>query len=202
MNIKEIKIVYVTVYILLVALLLYPSVEGFIEREQDRFISMMVLDENELMQDYYPNGNFVNIGDELRWYIKIHNNMKESALIALKVKMVDLHTSSPDSNLFLPAQGEEVYILYQIVLPSEDLMIPFFWKISEVDDTGQLHSINKMVINQANINLGLILGGEPSGKIIFEVWSYNAATDEFQFKIETGVDQVCVWTQLQFTYKP
>ena len=98
MNLKEIRLLFLSLYIIVIIGIFFPIINPFIEGEQGEFISMTILGEGGKTSNYFTEDNsVVHLGDKNNWIIRIDNEIKDISYISVKVKMANPDATLPDN---------------------------------------------------------------------------------------------------------
>ena len=196
MNLKEFRLLTISIYLLLIVGIFYPIISPYIEENQGEFISMTITNEDKKTSNYFRNNNSILYeDDENKWFITINNNVADLSYVSVKVKIMNFDEPSPDTIKCTPSDGYVIYQINKVIQGFDKITIPFYWKVMEVNDSNEISLIN---INDNNININISLNDESNCKIMFELWKYDILSDDFDFGIEFDDNIICVWNQINF----
>jgi len=194
----------VLVLILIVAV---AVVSAFWPKYEERFFELGLLGEGKKAEDYYPS-NDPNIGNDtsVRWYIYVHNHMGSAQNVLIRAKLLNSTLQGPDTSERRPSERGAFFEFPLALTTDETLLLPFFWRISEVIPRGDSIVITRLVVNNAsldlnkmNLNISAVSGY--SFRMVFELWVYNEVSGDFEFSWKSKQESYCAWSQMWFKVK-
>jgi hypothetical protein len=199
MNIKELRIAIITLYILTILVIVYPVAYPLIETNRDEFLMMTILGNKGTVENYFANsGSTIVIGEKVDWNIQLYDSMKEMVYLSIKIKILDFNASSPDVILCTPTDEPTIYQINKIMMEHDEVNMPFSWKIEEVIKSGDHYKIKSIVINDERVVTNFDMNKDMKLKLIFELWKYNVNNGQFEFKLFNDGDYMCIWNQINF----
>ena len=196
--------------IFLTFLILFETV-GFIAmtpKPQDRlFFEFYVLGTNRSANDYYPNNSpFIQTNQSLTWYLGVVNRMESMQFINIRVKLANQTLASPNDTSVSPSPAPIVAEFKRFIQSNETWEIPFIWQILNFTTTQGYSRILRIQIG----NVTYSLQDSPtcssisscSFRFIFELWTWNLDSGDFQFAWWNGDQQQIAWLQLWFNLTP
>ena len=199
MNLKEWRLIFLTTYILVVVGIFYPVARPLIKRDEGSFLSMAILGNNDSTGDYfYSDESTINFGEEVNWKIRIYNGLKDTVYISIKVKLTEQNAPSPNTDTGTPSDAQTIYEIYRVITKSENVVFPFTWEIGEIEVIDSENIIKSLVVNDKIIKTDIGLNDDLRSKLIFEVWRYDIDTNQFEFSIDMGKEEQCIWNQIIF----
>ncbi len=194
-------------FLLILAVLVTVSMSiayvASVPREHERFMSLSTLGSNMKARDYYPdNRPDIGLGDNVRWYIQVYNNMGNTEYIAVRVKILNSEQEAPDDNMHTPSSVKHVYEFRNVIAKGETLTIPFEWSIASILNIGNEKVIKEMVINGDKVEVNASAVEGKNFRIVFELWRYNPDSREFEFSwLDSLNNKRSVWNQIWFNVK-
>lgn len=174
-----------------------------VPRDYEMFMSLSTLGSNMKASDYYPDGRpDIGLGDNVRWYIQVYNNMGNTEYIAVRVKILNSEQEAPDDNMHTPSSVEHVYEFRNVIGKGETITIPFEWSIASILSIGNEKVIKEMVINGDKVEVNASTVEGKNFRIVFELWRYNPDSKEFEFSwLDSLNNKRSVWNQIWFNVK-
>ena len=196
MKLREIQLITKTVYIIIMMGLFYPLFSPVVSDKDHGFLSMSVLGEAGSTSNYFMNETSVTSINTLNnWTIRVSNQREKLTYITVKVKITGSNLEQPDIATYTPSTATTIYQASRVLKGSERIALPFKWGLTAISEQGLIDS---MTINGETIQVNEGLDADMSGKLIFELWVYDPATEDISFKINQGDDYTCVWNQINF----
>lgn len=175
----------------------------------EKFFQLYVLGSTETAGNYYPNNSSsLQIGENVQWNLGLVNDMGSLQYVSIRVKLGGNQTIySPNDTLAQPSPAPLITEFKHFILNNETWMVPFDWQIVNytTTTTGQV-SIHSLTID----NVTYVLGNSPvcpginscSFRLIFELWTWNVESNNFQVGWSNGDQQRIAWLQLWFNLGP
>jgi hypothetical protein len=199
MNIKELRLVIITLYILSILIIVYPVASPLIETNRDELLTMTILGNKGTAGNYFMNSSStIVIGEKVDWNIQLYDSMKDMAYLSIKIKILNSNASSPDVILCTPTDEPMIYQINKIMVERDEVNISFSWEIEEVIKSDDHYKIKSIVINDEKIITNFDMNKDMKLKLIFELWKYNVNNDQFEFKLFNNGDYICIWNQINF----
>src|SRR5208282_5989018 len=169
-------------------------------RPQARFFEFYVLSANGSAGDYYPNNSpFIQTDQLVAWYLAVTNRMGSMQFIDIRVRLANQTLTTPNDTTLSPSSAPVVAEFKQFIRNNQTWEIPFAWQVLNLT-TAQGHSrILQLQIGNVTYSLqDAPTCSSPSAcsfRFIFELWTWNLASSEFQFAWWNGNEQQIVWLQ-------
>jgi hypothetical protein len=199
MNLKEWRLIYLTIYILAVGGILYPVVKPLLTETEGTFLSMTILGNSNSTGDYFHSDeSTANQGEEVKWKIRIYNGLKDPVYLSIKIKFTDQNTTSPNIDTCTPLDAPTIFVINRILINSEIVEFPFTWEVGDIEIIDNEYTIKSLIVNDKMVNTNVVLYNDFRAKLIFEVWKYDVETNKFEFTIDDGKEEQCIWNQINF----
>ena len=188
-NLQE--IIYSKLFIISLAIFIPISVSiayvySNIDSDDEEFLRLTIFGKNMSISDYYPSESpFIRVDEKVNWYVQVYNNMKESELIQLKFKVAN---ATEDIAIY-----EDVHL----IASNSTYLLPIEWTIKdakvEVRGNNTYSMIEKIIINDNEINTNIINVNGTDFRAIIELWRYDINTNRFEFD-----NNRVTWNQIWF----
>ena len=200
MKLFDYKLIFIAMTIILCIPIFIPNLYNILpEREQEKFISLGILDKDGLTENYYPTLDpVIYTGILNKWQIHLYNNFNQVKQIIIKIKILTPRVDSPNSSTCTPCSGVEVFEIRRFIKKDQTLNIPFDWIITEVNTKDNTSTITNILINNQTRNVNITHKKNDTIRIIFELWTYDQNDGQFLFYWTDIGEKRCVWTQIQF----
>ena len=165
----------------------------------ERFFVLGLLGRDMTAENYYPNDDpNIHGFEEVQWYVFVENFMQEAQYVLVKVKVLNSTMTLPDAVACTPSLGQAIMNFSVFLTNDQSLMIPFLWHIANYSLQGESLILERLVVNgmPAGLNVSGVNGS--IFRIIFEVWYYDPAVEDFRFEWDSGFGLRCVWNQMLF----
>ena len=186
-------------------LLTYASITT---RPTQPLFQLFVLGSNGTATDYYPNSTYLSVGQNLKWALGVTNQMGSMQLVDVRIKLGNATVNSPNDTLATPSPAPLVTELKHFMLANETWMILFSWHVDNYTFSDGRVLVTKISIN----NVTYTLQDPPacqsdtleacSFRLIFELWTWNTDTADFQIGWWNGERQIIAWLQIWFGLAP
>jgi len=199
MNLKEWRLIFLTIYFLVVVGIFYPVARPLIKGAEGSFLSMAILGNNDSTGDYfYSDESTINPGEEVNWKIRIHNGLKDAVYVSIKVKLAEQKAPSPNTDTCTPSDAPTIYEINKVLIKSEKVYVSFTWEIGEIEVIDDENVITSLVVNDKMVKTDVDLNEDLRAKLIFEAWIYDIETNQLEFTIDNGKEEQCIWNQINF----
>ena len=189
----RISMVVFIVVVLVASTVMYV---GFTPRE--RFFQIYVLGEDGKAERYYPNDDpNVKVGTPVRWFIGVQNSMGRAEYVSIRVKLGNETTLAPSSENCTAANLPTLVEYHKALTDGETWLFTFNWAISEISQEGETTYIT-LDVNGDPIASKIDVREGLSNRLIFELWSYNEASNDFEFGWTDIGEKRCAWVQMWF----
>ena len=176
-------------------------------RPQARFFEFYVLSANGSAGDYYPNNSpFIQTDQLVAWYLAVTNRMGSMQFIDIRVRLANQTLTTPNDTTLSPSSAPVVAEFKQFIRNNQTWEIPFAWQVLNFTTTQGYSRILQLQIG----NVTYSTQNAPtcsslsscSFRFIFELWTWNLGSSEFQFAWWNGNEQQIAWLQLWFNLTP
>ena len=181
-------------------------------RPTQPFFELFVLGSSGAATGYYPNATnsrFLAVGESLNWTLSVVNQMGSMQLVDIRVKLGNETINSPNDTEATPSPAPLVAELEHFMLANETWMLPFSWYVANYTLSDGRVMITKLSIN----NVTYAIQDSPicqasssvescSFRLIFELWTWNTNTGNFQVGWWNGQRQIIAWLQIWFGLAP
>ncbi len=177
--------------------IIYASVTFFLlsPRASQPFIGFGVYSAEGTLSDYFPGSGFsVTTNETLSWHFQVANRMGSIQWTRVVFRIGDLNTTSPSE--LVPASVPEVGTIERFIADDDTAAINFTWRILSKNQTNGtiLVQINN---NPASWSQVGVSGGQ-AFRFMFELWTYNLDSGEFQYGWTSGGSVYGSWLQVWF----
>lgn len=189
-----------TVSLLVVLLIAVVAVFASVwPRYEEEFVAMGILGDGIMGEDYYPNGNTsLDVDIPVRWHLYLYNHRPVPSKVLIQVKVVNSTVPSPNRTLRAPCPADPVFNTTTVLGTNETRLMPYTWSVSEASRSGDSVTISRLVINGSQVDLNVLSGDSRGFRMIFELWTYDEASQDFRFGWEFKGEYYCVWNQMWF----
>jgi len=199
MNLKEWRLIFLTIYFLVVVGIFYPVARPLIKGAEGSFLSMAILGNNDSTGDYfYSDESTMNLGEEVNWKIRIYNGLKDTVYISIKVKLTEQNAPSPNTDTCTPSDAPTIYEINRVITKSEKVDVSFIWEMGEIEIIDDENIIKSLVVNNKIVKTDVDLNEDLRAKLIFEAWRYDIETNQLEFTIDNEKEEQCIWNQINF----
>jgi hypothetical protein len=158
---------------------------------------------NSGLEGYIPGKNFtITPPQTTNWTITVGNMMDASQFAMVVVRLANSTTQSPNSTT--PAASlPELMAMQRFLGMGETSKFSFTWTVESASQTGNLVFLNVTINGQRTG--GQLEIGAASGRnfrLIFELWTFDAATESFQYGYPGMTGTVGEWLQVWFNTSP
>jgi len=168
-------------------------------RYEEEFVAMGILGEGMRAEGYYPNGNSsLEVNSQVQWYIYLYNHRPAPSSVLIRVKVINSTVPSPNRTLRAPCPADSAFETTTVLRTNETRLIPYTWLVSEAFRSGDSLIVNKLVINGSDVYPNVSCGDGGGFRMIFELWTYDEASQGFRFGWEFKGEYYCVWNQMWF----
>lgn len=179
-----------------------------ITRPTERFFQFYVLGSDETAGNYFPNNSsLLQIGENVEWNLGVVNNMGLVQLVSIRVKLGNQSISAPNDTTSEPSPSPQLAEFKQFIIDNGTWIMPFTWQIMNYT----IATDGQVSIHQISIaNVPYILQDPPtcpginscSLRMIFELWTWNVDTSDFQIGWGSGDQRRIAWLQFWFNLAP
>ena len=196
---KENQIAITTIGLILALTFSLPFIRTLIPQNSETYLVMAILGQEGDASQYYPNNDpTIQANIPVRWYVYLHNHQNSSQLVLLKIKLLNSTHQSPNSTLGQP-NPDNPFIEYTYTLAGNETEInPFLWQVTRVTYDGNTVTINELMVNDSSFNTNTRAVNGMNFRLVFELWYYDEALQEFRFARQVLEKNVCVWNQIWF----
>jgi len=172
-------------------------------RAKEQFFQLYVLGETRMAERYYPDDNpNIPVGRLVQWYLGTTNFMGSVQYVVIKVKLGNSTIKAPDDVNYMPSPAPVLAEFRRVIMDNETWEFPFAWIIGDVGEDGDMTCATVLVINVKDgveVRRGQVsaLNGH-NFRIIFELWTFDPATEDLMFGWRTGGERRAAWLQVWF----
>jgi uncharacterized membrane protein len=158
-----------------------------------------VLGANRLTEAYFPRNNpNVKIGSSVSWYLGVTNLMGDVQLVEIVTKFSNLTGTSP-SDAGAVSSSTLTIDFSQVLLNNETWEFPFDWRIINATVTGTSAYILTIRINNSTYQVSdWSSTGGYNFRFIFELWTWQAGSNGYEFGWTSGGQHQTAWLQMWF----
>jgi len=169
-------------------------------RPTEQFMQLYVLGPNQLAADYYPNNQpKVEIREQLVWYLGVTNDMGSVQFISIRVKISNQTIEPPNDTLALESPAPLVIEFTRFLQDNETWLSPFVWSIENMTINGGATHILALQINNETYQISdWSATNGYNFRLIFELWTWQGSTNDFEFGWNSNGVQQAAWLQLWF----
>jgi len=204
MRLFDFKLIFIGITILLCLPIFAPYIYDILpEQEHEKFISLGILGEEGLADNYFPSEEPIIFENVLNsWQLYVSNHMGGITQILIKVKLLEAQIDPPNISTCMPSPGFEVFEIRRLIGLNQTLKIPFEWMVTNYTDSFNRTNIYQIQINDSIRELNFFNNNDEMIRIVFEVWVFDVDENMFQFHWMDFGELRCVWTQIQFRITP
>ncbi len=180
--------------------IIYASVTFFLlsPRASQPFIGFGVYSADGTLSDYLPGSGVSVVANEtLSWHFQIANRMGSIQWVQVRFRLGNLTTSSPnelDPASSVPAVGT----VERFIADEDTAAINFTWRVISKNQTNGV-SFPLVQINNGPPALSQVGASQGRGfRFMFELWTYNLDSGEFQYGWMSGGSVYGSWLQVWF----
>lgn len=169
-------------------------------RPGEQFFELYVLGVNRSVGGYYPYEDpNIRIGDSVHWYIKLKNSMNTVQLVAIRVKLGNQSTLSPDILQATSSLAPTVVEFKRVITNNETWELPFNWQITNGTFTEGSTRILEVKINNQTYPVPSISAIKGYNfRLILELWTWNIESNTFEYGWSLQTERRTAWLQVWF----
>jgi hypothetical protein len=172
-------------------------------RPQESFFQFYALGASRMANDYYPNNSaFIQLGEQVTWFIGVRNQMGSIQYVDIRVKLANQTINPPNDTTATPSTAPLVVEFQRFLQDNETWEFPFTWQVLNFTASQSRSHIFELQIGDSTYHM-------PDGptcsasvcrlRFIFELWTWNVDTGDFQLGWSDGGQERIAWLQLWFT---
>jgi hypothetical protein len=193
-----------TICVLIGILILAVSIVGSVwPRYEESFFEVGLLGKDKKAENFYPtNSSSIEVGSNTTWYIYIHNHMKSSQSISIRVKLLNLTMLTPDDRKHEPSPYPFFAEIPLSLDTEETLNIPFQWSVLEASYLNGSVVIRRLMVNNQSVEVNVSTSSlsEARFRIVFELWIYDENSGQYRFWWESNNElysaSIYIWFNL------
>jgi hypothetical protein len=173
----------------------------------EKYLQLYVLSSSGTDNNYFPNNStYIKLGQTVHWSLTVVNDMGIVQFVAVRVKLGNQSSVAPNDTSATPSIAPLVTEFKQFIQSNTTWNIGFDWRVTNLTTTpdGHLSSI------EFNINNATYFVEKPSSctlptctlRLIFELWTWNTDSANFQLGWWNGNQHTIAWLQLWFNLTP
>ena len=188
------------VFIILIILCETGTYLATTPRATEHFFQFYILGGNGLLADYFPRGNpNLRAGVKVDWTIGVQNDMGNSQIIEVRVKVANQTIDSPNDLNYTASPAPELMRIDQALLNNETSEFPFVWSISNATSTKDSTQILAIQVNNQTYRISDWMAKKGYNfRLIFELWSLRTTSNEFVFDFGSDGGHRQAWLQVWF----
>lgn len=150
-------------------------------KQEDLFIELGLLDKDKTADSFFTNANStINVGEQNNWFFYVHNHMKETQNISIRVKILNSTNKLPDNQENLPSPATFILDIPFKLSDNATAIIPFSWNIIEIETQKDATVIRHLIANEEIIAVD-VTDSSNSFRIVFELWVQDKFSQEYKF---------------------
>ena len=191
MNTNYLKYLLASLFVILIIGVNYNLYSNLEQSSNDVYLSMVILNYDNFMGEYFDDGNMVGVGTEIRWNILLEN-LGYSKYVKLKVLLGGSIDDLPDQLNFESSPSPVLLEIYKIVERDGKAFIPFIWSVDS-------YELDNIMININGYEVSTSISPENEGEffLVFELWVYDMEGN-FIFKWISRGEPHCIWNSIKF----
>lgn len=172
-----------------------------------KYFQLYALGSTGSANNYFPNNSpSIRLGQAVIWQLAVVNDMGLVQFVAVLVKLGNQSTVAPNDTLGLPSAAPFVAEFKQVMQNNATWNINFEWRVTNFTTTpdGYLRSVDFSIDN-----ITYLVESPPSCslrscnlRLIFELWTWNTDSADFQIGWWNGSQHRIAWLQLWFNLTP
>jgi uncharacterized membrane protein len=156
-------------------------------KSQEKFIELGVLGSDKKAEGYFVNDNpKLEVNTQVDWYIYVHSHMTNSQSIIVRVKLLNATMQSANDTANEPSPYASIFELPESLPVNGTLLIPFTWNIVDAFLQNDSIIIKSLTVNGQTVNVDVPAVSNSSFNMIFELWVYDQASQDYKFGWESG----------------
>jgi hypothetical protein len=205
LNNKKRRIRLLQIFLTLLIVFEMGTYTSTITRPSEKFFQFYVLGSDQSVGNYYPNNlTRIVIGENIRWNLGLVNDMGSVQFVSIRVKVGNQTIDAPNDTMALPSPAPFITEFKHFMQNNETWQIPFDWQIANAATTPDGHvRIQELTIDNQTYALNVPLTcssmNSCSFRLIFELWTWNVDSADFQFGWWNGNQQQIAWLQVWFS---
>jgi uncharacterized membrane protein len=190
----------ITVFITLLIVCEMVAYVATTPRPREQFMQLYVLGANHMAADYYPNNNTdIRIGEPVRWYLGVTDNMGSVQLISIRVKIGNQTIKPPDDQQALESPAPVVTEYMRVIQDNETWETTLVWSISDAVSVAGSTSVMAIQFNNGTYQLQDCSATKGHNfRLIFELWTWQTEANAFEFGWTAGGEHRVAWLQVWF----
>jgi hypothetical protein len=164
------------------------------------FLELFVLGPNKTATVYFPDGNpNLEVDLPVRWFLSVANAHVDRREVLVKAYLGNASIGAPQPVACVPSLLPSLFDVPLSLDPNEIREVPLEWSIAAVDVQGGRVSITALQVNETLVDAGTTVAVDGINfRLIFELWTLNATTREYQFGWVQNGQHRCAWLQFWF----
>lgn len=197
---SQIRRTLIAVFVMLLVICVMIMYVATIPRSTEQFLQLYVLGANHQAAGYYPRDSpDILKGEQVTWYLGAINNMGTVQLVSVRVKISNSTINPPDDQQALESPAPVVTDFARFLQNNETWEFPFVWDISNATSIDGSTSILTLQINNETYYIsGWSASKGYNFRIIFELWTWQTDSNEFEFGWNTNGEHQVAWLQVWF----
>jgi len=199
MSLDDWRLVFVSVFMILVLGVFGPIAVAYLPRGQEKFLALAVLGEEGMAEKYYPGDDAnIGLGEAVNWMLYLYNHMGEAQYVAVRVKLLNSTILPPNSTACVPSPAPVVYEIRDVLSNNETRLHVFRWFIEEIGRSGDFVGVTLLSVNGDLVEADVYSKDGYNFRFVFELWVFDEKLDDFRFGWSCSDESRCVWNQIWF----
>ncbi len=169
-------------------------------RASEQFFQLYLLGGNHLAANYYPaNDTDIRVGEPLKWYLGVGNNMGTVQLVSIRVKVSNSTIKPPNDQQALESPAPAVTDFARFLQDNETWEFAFVWNISNATSIdGSTRVLTVQINNETYQVSDWSASNGYNFRLIFELWTWQTDGYGFEFGWNTNSEHQVAWLQVWF----
>lgn len=153
-----------------------------------------------MFESYFPGDNAtIKPGVPLRWQLGVMNFMGSVQYVAVKAKLGNAATESPNGVGGEPAPMPALIEFRRVLTDNETWVFPFAWVVTEARQDGNAMQLT-LDVNGVNVESRVQAPFGDNFRMIFELWTLAPGSDDMSFGWvdPSSTERRAPWIQVWF----
>lgn len=199
MSLSHERLIVISICVMLILVSFAPAIAAYLPSREEHFFALAVLGENQMADRYYPEQDSnIKIGEDVHWFIYLHNNMGDAQYVAIRVKLTNSTTPPPNSTSCTPTPSSVIFEVKRVLTKNETWLYPFDWKILEASRQENSVIITNLGLNDIEVLVDAEAVQGHDFRMVIELWAFDLTSQDFVFGWSTSNGLRCAWNQVWF----
>jgi len=169
-------------------------------RPTEQFLQLYVLGPSQLIADYYPDNNSnIHLGEQISWYLGVTNDMGSVQLISILAKISNQTIEPPNDTLAISSPAPAIIEFPRFIQDNQTWLTPFDWSITNATaGDGSTRIVTLQINNETYQISDWSASSGYEFRFIFELWTWQANSNEFEFGWNANGEPQAAWLQIWF----